>query len=308
MWAARDAITQVAQKLSVVDLSSNELQGTIPVGFFVSTLTFLNLSGNQHIGPIPVQSPVPKNLERFPPSFKPGNGKLVLPTAEYSLPDGGGHGSPPGSKSHGSKGGIAAAIVVASVVAIIMIVCLICHYPGKQCASEIEHAASNVAPAASSLMRPDSHEINLETSGRKSSLDSPLISSSWFAEGYEPPPPPPPPPRQVGLVRHKKDFATELKKIGSLEHPNIVPLCAYYWGPREQETLLLAGYIQGDSLAFYIQGDSMALHRYGKSLRTWLLIYLFFSFAIFELFPNEVIFELFQSVMPDEVVLVIIGG
>ncbi|CAH8353722.1 unnamed protein product [Eruca vesicaria subsp. sativa] len=57
---------------------------------------------------------------------------------------------------------------------------------------------------------------------------------------------------RVGLVRHKKDFAKEAKKIGSLKHPNIVPLRAYYWGPREQERLLLSDYIGGESLAMHL--------------------------------------------------------
>ncbi|KAL1207900.1 putative inactive receptor kinase [Cardamine amara subsp. amara] len=57
---------------------------------------------------------------------------------------------------------------------------------------------------------------------------------------------------RVGLVRHKKDFAREAKKIGSLKHPNIVPLRAYYWGPREQERLLLSDYMGGESLAMHL--------------------------------------------------------
>ncbi|CAD5331283.1 unnamed protein product [Arabidopsis thaliana] len=57
---------------------------------------------------------------------------------------------------------------------------------------------------------------------------------------------------RVGLVRHKKDFAREAKKIGSLKHPNIVPLRAYYWGPREQERLLLSDYLRGESLAMHL--------------------------------------------------------
>lgn len=59
---------------------------------------------------------------------------------------------------------------------------------------------------------------------------------------------------RVGLVKHKKEFAKEVKKIGSIRHPNIVPLRAYYWGPREQERLLLADYIRGDSLALHLYG------------------------------------------------------
>lgn len=70
---------------------------------------------------------------------------------------------------------------------------------------------------------------------------------------------------RVGLVKHKKELAREVKRIGSIRHPHIVPLRAYYWGPREQERLLLADYVRGDSLA---------LHLYGKSSR------FFFSFSL----------------------------
>lgn len=57
---------------------------------------------------------------------------------------------------------------------------------------------------------------------------------------------------RVGLVKNKKDFAKEVKKIGSVRHQNVVPLRAYYWGPREQERLILADYILGDSLALHL--------------------------------------------------------
>ncbi|THG12107.1 hypothetical protein TEA_027199 [Camellia sinensis var. sinensis] len=65
---------------------------------------------------------------------------------------------------------------------------------------------------------------------------------------------------RVGLVKHKKEFAKEVKKIGSMRHPNIVPLRAYYWGPREQERLILADYVRGDNLA---------LHLYEIKLECW---------------------------------------
>ncbi|KAM4117422.1 hypothetical protein ACB094_02G123400 [Castanea mollissima] len=57
---------------------------------------------------------------------------------------------------------------------------------------------------------------------------------------------------RVGLVKHKKELAREVKRIGSIRHPHIVPLRAYYWGPREQERLLLADYVRGDSLALHL--------------------------------------------------------
>ncbi|KAL3613434.1 hypothetical protein CASFOL_042697 [Castilleja foliolosa] len=57
---------------------------------------------------------------------------------------------------------------------------------------------------------------------------------------------------RVGLVKQKKDFAKEAKKIGAIRHQSVVPLRAYYWGPREQERLILADYIVGDSLALHL--------------------------------------------------------
>ncbi|KAL3527832.1 hypothetical protein ACH5RR_012488 [Cinchona calisaya] len=57
---------------------------------------------------------------------------------------------------------------------------------------------------------------------------------------------------RVGLVKTKKEFAKEVRKIGSIRHPSVVPLRAYYWGPREQERLVLADYVQGDSLALHL--------------------------------------------------------
>lgn len=72
---------------------------------------------------------------------------------------------------------------------------------------------------------------------------------------------------RVGLVKHKKEFAKEVKRIGSMRHKSIVPLRAYYWGPREQERLLLADYILGDSLA---------LHLYGKSVGNFLFMFRYF--------------------------------
>ncbi|KAI3851748.1 hypothetical protein MKX03_018121 [Papaver bracteatum] len=57
---------------------------------------------------------------------------------------------------------------------------------------------------------------------------------------------------RVGLVKHKKEFAKEAKRIGSVRHPNVVSLRAYYWGPREQERLILADYLLGDSLALHL--------------------------------------------------------
>ncbi|KAL9250589.1 putative inactive receptor kinase [Drosera capensis] len=57
---------------------------------------------------------------------------------------------------------------------------------------------------------------------------------------------------RVGLVKSKKEFAREVKKIALMRHEKIVPLRAYYWGPREQERLILSDYVHGDSLALHL--------------------------------------------------------
>nr|KJB44284.1 hypothetical protein B456_007G244000 [Gossypium raimondii] len=66
---------------------------------------------------------------------------------------------------------------------------------------------------------------------------------------------------RVGLVKNKKEFAKEVKKIGSVRQPNFVPVRAYYWGPREQERLLLADYIDCDSLALHLYARGNLLYK-----------------------------------------------
>ncbi|KAI4365462.1 hypothetical protein MLD38_021447 [Melastoma candidum] len=179
--------------------------------------------------------------------------------------------------------------------------------------SEIERVVPDIVPAATTLAKTDSLDINPTTSGRKSLIDSTPSSSPQFIERYERPAGlgVDSPDRlmgeltfldsslsltaqelsrapaevlgrsshgtlykatldsghvltvkwlRLGLVKHKKDFAKELKKIGCLRHPNIVPLRAYYWGPREQERLLLADYVQGDSLALHLYETTPRRH------------------------------------------------
>lgn len=65
---------------------------------------------------------------------------------------------------------------------------------------------------------------------------------------------------RVGLVKHKKEFTKEIKRIGSIRHPNIVSWRAFYWGPKEQERLIISDYVNGDSLALYLYGKHLKAH------------------------------------------------
>ncbi|KAG7572639.1 Leucine-rich repeat [Arabidopsis suecica] len=56
-----------------------------------------------------------------------------------------------------------------------------------------------------------------------------------------------------GTAKGKKEFAREIKKLGNINHPNLVSLQAYYWGPKEHEKLIISRYMDAPCLAFYLQ-------------------------------------------------------
>ncbi|KAJ6369014.1 hypothetical protein OIU78_001396 [Salix suchowensis] len=56
-----------------------------------------------------------------------------------------------------------------------------------------------------------------------------------------------------GIAKGKKDFAREVKKLGSIRHPNLVSLQGYYWGPRDHEKMIISKYVDAPCLAFYLQ-------------------------------------------------------
>ncbi|KAE9587313.1 putative protein kinase RLK-Pelle-LRR-III family [Lupinus albus] len=113
-------------------------------------------------------------------------------------------------------------------------------YSPDRLAGELFFLDSSLAFTAEELSRAPAEVLGRSSHGTlyKATLDSGhMLTVKWL---------------RVGLVKHKKEFAREVKRIGSMRHPNIVPLRAYYWGPREQERLLLADYIHGDSLALHL--------------------------------------------------------
>ncbi|XP_010473095.1 PREDICTED: probable inactive receptor kinase At5g10020 isoform X1 [Camelina sativa] len=56
-----------------------------------------------------------------------------------------------------------------------------------------------------------------------------------------------------GTAKGRKEFAREIKKLGNINHPNLVSLQAYYWGPKEHEKLIISRYMDAPCLAFYLQ-------------------------------------------------------
>lgn len=115
-------------------------------------------------------------------------------------------------------------------------------YSPDRLAGELFFLDTSLAFSAEELSRAPAEVLGRSSHGTlyKATLDGGhMLAVKWL---------------RVGLVKNKKEFAKEVKRIGSARHSNIVPLRAYYWGPREQERLLLADYIQGDSLALHLYG------------------------------------------------------
>ncbi|XP_027361973.1 probable inactive receptor kinase At5g10020 isoform X2 [Abrus precatorius] len=121
-------------------------------------------------------------------------------------------------------------------------------YSPDRLAGELFFLYSSLAFTAEELSRAPAEVLGRSSHGTlyKATLDTGhMLTVKWL---------------RVGLVKHKKEFAREVKRIGSMRHPNIVPLLAYYWGPREQERLLLADYIHGDSLALHLYESTPRRH------------------------------------------------
>ncbi|KAJ8766815.1 hypothetical protein K2173_008369 [Erythroxylum novogranatense] len=56
-----------------------------------------------------------------------------------------------------------------------------------------------------------------------------------------------------GIAKGRKEFAREIKKLGTVRHPNLVSLDGYYWGPKDHEKMLISNYIDAKCLTFYLQ-------------------------------------------------------
>nr|GLL43266.1 probable inactive receptor kinase At5g10020 [Ipomoea trifida] len=55
-----------------------------------------------------------------------------------------------------------------------------------------------------------------------------------------------------GILKNRKDFAREVKKLGNITHPNLVSLLGYYWGPKDHERLIISNYVNSPCLALYL--------------------------------------------------------
>ncbi|XP_058098461.1 probable inactive receptor kinase At5g10020 [Magnolia sinica] len=186
---------------------------------------------NDQLLPSDARSSMPRQKEYVTEIAEPG-----LPKAKEAGPDNGlstmglksSPGSPMSSSPHFIESVVSEQPVVLSV------------YSPDRLAGELFFLDSSLVFTAEELSRAPAEVLGRSSHGTsyKATLDSGhMLTVKWL---------------RVGLVKRKKEFAKEVKRIGTIRHPNIVSLRGYYWGPREQERLILADYINGDSLALHL--------------------------------------------------------
>ncbi|PKA59458.1 putative inactive receptor kinase [Apostasia shenzhenica] len=113
-------------------------------------------------------------------------------------------------------------------------------YSPDRLAGELYFLDNSVLFSAEELSRAPAEVLGRSSHGTsyKATLDSGhTLTVKWL---------------RVGLVKNKKEFGKEAKKVGTIRHPNIISWRSYYWGPREQERLIISDFIYGDSLALYL--------------------------------------------------------
>ncbi|MED6183067.1 hypothetical protein PIB30_034612 [Stylosanthes scabra] len=55
-----------------------------------------------------------------------------------------------------------------------------------------------------------------------------------------------------GITKGKKEFAREVRKLGTIKHPSLVSIQGYYLGPKEHERLIITNFINAHSLDIYL--------------------------------------------------------
>ncbi|KAK7300319.1 hypothetical protein RJT34_11162 [Clitoria ternatea] len=55
-----------------------------------------------------------------------------------------------------------------------------------------------------------------------------------------------------GITKGKKELAREIKKLGTIKHPNLVSIQGYYLGPKEHEKLIISNFMNAQSLDVYL--------------------------------------------------------
>ncbi|KAL6978978.1 hypothetical protein U1Q18_020645 [Sarracenia purpurea var. burkii] len=261
-------------RLTGLNLQNNSLSGPIP-NVTLPRLKHLNLSNNHLNGSIP------SSLQNFPNSSFVGNSFLCgLPLNPCSLPPPSSFPGKQSSKKKLTRGAIIAIIIAGSVLILVLLLlviflCCLKRKDGGGRSSVLKGKASSGGRSekqpkeefGSGVQEPEknklvffegcSYNFDLEDLLRASAevLGKGSYGTAYKAVLEE---------ATTVVVKRlkevaagKKDFEQQMEIIGRVgQHPNVVPLRAYYYS--KDEKLLVYDYIQGGSLSTLLHGNRAA--------------------------------------------------
>ncbi|KAF7813937.1 pollen receptor-like kinase 1 [Senna tora] len=257
--------------LKKIHLSNNEFTGDIPTSLtFLPRLLELRLEGNKFSGRIP-NFPHKNHFNSFSVANNQLHGKIpgtlsTMPTSSFAGNEGL-CGTPLGACHSSKTPSIISTVVIAIVVGVALIligaIIFILHRrkrPKKADDDEGQgnnsnHHDSNRSKRGENMklcfVRKDREIFDLQDLLRASAeiLGSGTLSSSYRAALLNGP---------IMVVKRfkqmnnvgREEFQEHMRRIGRLDHPNLLPLVAYYY--RKEEKLLVTDYVRNGSLALHL--------------------------------------------------------
>ncbi|CAN1171016.1 Probable inactive receptor kinase At5g10020 [Linum perenne] len=114
-------------------------------------------------------------------------------------------------------------------------------YSPDKLAGDLHLFDTSLAFTAEELSRAPAEVIGRSCHGTlyKATLDSgAVLAVKWLKEG---------------ISKGRKEFGREVKKLGTIKHPNFVPLVGYYWGPKDHERMIIYSYFDAHCLSLHFQ-------------------------------------------------------
>ncbi|KAI3496311.1 hypothetical protein L1887_38668 [Cichorium endivia] len=237
-------------------LQNNQFEGAIPV-FVNDKLTIVDFSNNH------LRGTIPKRLQKFPASQFAGNSELCGPPLKKCKPE-----------IPTSTIILIASVVVAALAAITAAFLILRKFgPSSKDALQVPPTYVKGTPSdhdemeqgcgnAAAKKIDSSLKLTFLKNDEKFDLadllkaSAQILGGGVFGSSYKAALS----PEKVIVVKRfkhmnnvtKDEFVKHMKRFGKVNHPNLVPLIAFYY--REEEKLFVADYVQNFSLAVHLHG------------------------------------------------------